>query len=102
MGDFFFVLFCFVLFLRATPVVYGTSQARGRIGAEEAGLHHSHSNLGSKTCLQPTPWLMATPVLDPPSEARDLMQVLMDISRVVSAAPQQELLILLLLVLALL
>ena len=29
-------------------VAYGRSQARGRIGATAAGLHHSHSNVGSK------------------------------------------------------
>ena len=33
----------------AAPVAYGSSQARGRIGAEAAGLHQSHSNTGSKT-----------------------------------------------------
>ena len=50
------------LFLfRATPVAYGSSQARGRIRAAVAGLHHSHSNAGSKLSLQPTPQLLATP-----------------------------------------
>ena len=34
---------------RATPAAYGRSQARGRIGAAAAGLHHSHSNTGSLT-----------------------------------------------------
>ena len=28
----------------ATPIAYGGSQARARIGAAAAGLHHSHSN----------------------------------------------------------
>ena len=28
-------------YFRATPVAYGSSQARGRIGAVAAGLHHS-------------------------------------------------------------
>ena len=28
----------------AAPEAYGSSQARGRIGATAAGLHHSHSN----------------------------------------------------------
>jgi len=40
-------LFYFFLF-RATPLAYGSSQARGQIGATAAGLHHSYSNTGSK------------------------------------------------------
>ena len=54
-----FVLFC--VFSRDTPVAYGGSQARGRIGAVAAGLHHSHSNSGSEPHQQPTPQLTATP-----------------------------------------
>ena len=45
----------------AAPMVYGGSQARGRIGAVAAGLRHSHSNLGSEPLLRPTPQLTATP-----------------------------------------
>ena len=39
-------LFCFVLFclFSATPVGYGSSQARGLMRATAAGLYHSHSN----------------------------------------------------------
>ena len=48
---------------RAASMAFGGSYARGRIGAVAAGLHQSHSNKGSKPCLQPTPQLMA--VLDP-------------------------------------
>ena len=51
--------FSFCLF-RATPEAYGGSQAKGRIGAAAASLHHGHSNAGSKPCLQPTPQLTAT------------------------------------------
>ena len=40
-------LFYFILVFRAAHVPYGSSQARGRIGAGAAGLHHSHSNAGS-------------------------------------------------------
>ena len=60
---FFFLIFLFCLFAfsRAAPVAYGGSQARGRIGAVAAGLHQSHSNLGSELRLQPTPQLTATP-----------------------------------------
>ena len=46
---------------RAAPVAHGGSQARGRIGATAASLHHSHSNVASE--LQPTPQLTATPHL---------------------------------------
>ena len=45
----------------AAPVAYGSSQARGQIRAIAAGLHHSHGNVGSEPCLQPTPQLMAMP-----------------------------------------
>ena len=38
-----------------TPTAYGSSQASGLIGAAAAGLHHSHSNVESEPCLQPTP-----------------------------------------------
>ena len=42
------VLFCF---FRAAPVAYGSFQARGRIRAAGAGLHHSHSNAKPKPHL---------------------------------------------------
>ena len=51
------------LLFRAAPVAYGSSQARGQIRAIAAGLQHSHSNLGSELCLQPTPRFTA--MLDP-------------------------------------
>ena len=46
--------------LRAAPEAYGSSQARGRIGATAAGLHHSHSNARSELCLRVIPQLTAT------------------------------------------
>ena len=49
--------------LRAAPVTYGSSQARGWIRAAAAGVHHSHSNNRSEPSLEPTPQLKAT--LDP-------------------------------------
>ena len=62
---FFFGIFAFYFFVfyRATPAVYGVSQARGLIGAVSTGLchSHSHSNEGSEPRLQPTPQLIATP-----------------------------------------
>ena len=46
------VILFFFLFM-AAPTAYGSSQARGWIGAVVASLHNSHSNAGSKTHLQP-------------------------------------------------
>ena len=43
----FISLFYFLLF-RTAPMVYGSSQARGHIGAVAAGLLHSHSNARSE------------------------------------------------------
>ena len=61
--------------LKASPVVYRGSQARGRIGATAASLHHSHSNTGSPAC-----WVR--PGLEPTSS--------MILVGFVSAVPQQE------------
>ena len=49
---FFLLLFGCLLFclFRAAPKACGSSQARARIGATAAGLHHSHSNAGSEPC----------------------------------------------------
>ena len=59
------VCVCVFCLLRATPEAYGGSQSRGRMGAAActaaASLHHSHSKLGSKPHLQPTPQLTAMP-----------------------------------------
>ena len=46
-----FVLFCFL------GAAYGRSQARGRIGATAAGLHHSLSSTRSEPHLRATPQL---------------------------------------------
>ena len=53
-------IFIFLLF-RATPAAYRGFQAKGQVRAIAAGLHHSHSNSGSKPRLRPTPQLTATP-----------------------------------------
>ena len=45
------IFFFFWSFFRAAPVAPGGSQARGRVGAVAAGIHHSHSNARSKPCL---------------------------------------------------
>ena len=52
--------FLFFVFSRAAPVTYGSSQARGLIGAVATGLRQSPSNAGSELRLQPTPQLTAT------------------------------------------
>ena len=59
----FVCLFIYLLLFRATPVAYGSSQARGLIGAATSGLHRSHSNTRSEPSLQPTPQLVA--IVDP-------------------------------------
>ena len=66
----------------AAPAAYGGFQARGPIGAVATSLHQSHSNMGSEPHLQPTPQLMATPDLNPLSEARDRTCHLMVPSRI--------------------
>ena len=50
-----FFFFFFFFFFMTTPMAYGSSQARGLIGAAAAGLHHSSA--GSELHLQPTPQL---------------------------------------------
>ena len=47
----FMYLLDLILRFRATPAAYGSSQARGRIGAAAAGPHHSHSHMGSEPRL---------------------------------------------------
>ena len=41
----------FPLFTAAAPEAHGGSQARAPSGVVAAGLHHSHSNVGSKLSL---------------------------------------------------
>ena len=55
--------FFFFFFLRATYAPYGCFQAKNRIRATAAGLHHSHRNTRSELCL----WLISqlTAMLDP-------------------------------------
>ena len=54
----------FFAFFRAAPAAHRCSQVRGQITATAASLHHSHSNEGSKLCLQLTSQLTARQ--DPP------------------------------------
>ena len=55
--------FLFYCLFRAAPAAYGSSQARGQIGAVAIDLRHSHSNARSEPHLQPT-WKL-TAMLDP-------------------------------------
>ena len=71
-----FLLFFFLFGLfRATPMACRSSQARGRIRAVAASLHHSHSNAG-----WPTPQLMAMRIFNPLGKARDQTHIFMDTS----------------------
>ena len=70
-------------------MAYGGSQARGRIGAVAAGLHHSHSNARSGPRLRPTPQLTATPDPRPTGRGQRSSWILV---RFVSTVPQWELL----------
>ena len=69
-------------FFRATYVAYGNSQARRRIRAADAGLHHSHCNTGSELHLNLYHGSQQHCILNPLSEARDQTPILMDTSQV--------------------
>ena len=56
-----FYFFCLFAISWAAPTPPGGSQARGQIRVVATGLHQSHNNVRSKSHLQPTPQLMATP-----------------------------------------
>ena len=72
-SSFFFFFFLF----RTAPMAYGSSQARDWIRAAAAGLHHSHSNVGSELYLWLTPQLPTRL-----NEARDRTCVLLDTSQI--------------------
>ena len=58
----FFCCCCVVVAISwAAPAAYGSSQARGQIGAIAIGLRQRHSNSGSKPRLQSTPQFTETP-----------------------------------------
>ena len=50
---FFFFFFFFFLFTAAALVAYGSSQAKGQIGAAAVGLQYSHGNIRWEPHLQP-------------------------------------------------
>ena len=72
----YFFSFLFVFLVKAALTAYGGSQARGRIGAAAAGLHHSHSNSGSERHLPLHHSSWQHWVLNPLSEARGTSWVL--------------------------
>ena len=63
-----------LFFSRASPSAYGSSQAKGRIGAAAASLYHSHSNAISLTL----------------SEARDQTHILMDTNLLKPSFPSSD------------
>ena len=70
---------CLCLF-RATPLAYGSSQARGQVGAAAASLCHSHSNAESKQVCNLHHISQQCWILNPLSKNRDRTRVLMDTS----------------------
>ena len=74
---FFFFFFCLFAISWTTPMAYGGSQTRGRIGDVAASLHQGHSNVGSEPRLQPTPQSQQCQILNPLNKARDRTHNLM-------------------------
>ena len=72
-------LFCFLL-LRTILVACGSSQARRRIGAAAAGLHHKHSNSGSRPHGDPL-HSSQQQIRNPRSKTRDGTCILMGTRR---------------------
>ena len=66
---------------KTAPASYGSSRARGRIGAIIVGLDHSHSNTRSEPHLWPHRSSWQCLILNPLSEARDRTHILMDTSQ---------------------
>ena len=63
MGSMILVFPFFFGLFKAAPTAHGGPQARGPIRAVATGLHHSHSNKGSKPLLRSTSQLIAMPDL---------------------------------------
>ena len=73
------ILFFFFLF-RAVLVAYASSQARGRVQAAAAGLHHSHSNEGIQAASPTYTTAHSNNGSLTLNEARDQTHILMDTS----------------------
>ena len=74
--------FVFLPFSRAVPVVYGGSQARGRIRAVATRLHQSHSNADPSCVCNLHHSSQQCWILNPMNKARDQTFTFMDTSRV--------------------
>ena len=72
--------FLFFLLFRAALAAYGSSQARGQIGAAAVGLRHSHIHARSEPHLPPNHRSQQCWTRNPLSEARDGTHVLIDTS----------------------
>ena len=71
-------------FFRPTPVAYGSSQARGRIRAAPAGLHHSPAMSDLSHICELCHSLWQCQILNPLGWARDWTSILMDTSWVLN------------------
>ena len=69
---------CCCCLFKAAPMAYGGSQAKGPIRAAAAGLHHSHSNVGSSHVYDLHHSSRPHWILNPLSEAKDQTRILMD------------------------
>ena len=76
--------FCllFTPLFRAKSAAYGGSQAKGKIGAVAAGLHHSRSKVGSSHIWDLHHSSGHCWILHPPNEVRDPTSLLKDTSQV--------------------
>ena len=75
---YFFFFFCLFAISWAAPAAYGGSQARGPIEAIATGVHHSHSNAGSKPLCNLHCSFWQCQILNPLSKARDGTCILRD------------------------
>ena len=73
------MLFSFIYF-RAAPAAYGNSQARGRMRATAAGLHHSHSHSNARDESHLYDSSQQCWIFNLLSKARDQTCILMDTS----------------------
>jgi len=64
------LFFFFFLSFLGPHTAYVSSQARGQIRPVAAGLHQSHSNVGSEPHPPPTPQLTATPDPQPTEQSQ--------------------------------
>ena len=72
--------FFFFFFLMAIPTTYGSSQARGQIGAAAVSLHHSHSTPDPSHIYDLCHSSQQHQILNPLREARDRTRILTDVA----------------------